>query len=53
MREKLWAECAITTTLLDRILSNKVGQKCRWKSFKKKHQDFADKLRTFGQVGVA
>ena len=52
MREKLWAECAMTATFLDGILSNKVGAKSKWEKFYKETPRFADKLRTFGEVGV-
>ena len=52
MREKLWAECAMTATLLDGILSNKVGTKSKWEKFYKKAAKFVDNLRTFGEAGV-
>ena len=52
MREKLWAEYAMTATLLDGILSNKVGTKSKWEKFYKETPKFVDKLRTFGEVGV-
>ena len=52
MREKLWAECAMTATLLDGILSNKVGEKNKWERFYKEMTRFAEKSRTFGEVGV-
>ena len=35
MREKLWAECAMTATFLDGILSNKVGAKSKRERFYK------------------
>ena len=30
IREKLWAQCAMTAKLLEGILSNKVGTKRKW-----------------------
>ena len=51
MGEKLWAQCAMTATLLDGILSNKVRTKSKWEKFYKKTSKFVDKLRTFGEVG--
>ena len=52
MREKLWAECAMTATFLDGIHSNKMGAKSKWESFYKENPIFADNLRTLGELGV-
>ena len=53
MIEKLWAECAMISILLDRILSNKVREKCKWERFYKRMPKFVEKkIRIFGEVGV-
>ena len=52
MREKLWVECTMTATLLDGMLCNKVGKKSKWERLYKEIPRFANKLRTFGEVGV-
>ena len=52
LREKLWAECAITATLLDGIMNNKIGEKTKLERFYKEKPKFAEKLRIFGEVGV-
>ena len=40
LKEKIWAECAMTATLLDRIMSNKIGEKSKWRSSIKKNPSF-------------
>ena len=50
--EKLWTECAMIATLLDGIFSNKVGDKSKWESFYKEKPRFAEKFKTFGELGV-
>ena len=42
----------MTATLLDGIMSNKIGEKTKWERFYKEKPKFAEKLRTFGEVGV-
>ena len=42
----------MTATLLNGILSNKVGEKSKWERFYKEIPRFVDELRTFREVGV-
>ena len=41
----------MTAALLDEILSNKGGEKSKWEIYKEISR-FAEKVRTFGEVGV-
>ena len=47
LREKLWAEYAMTAILLDGLLTNKVGEKYKWDKYYKEMPKFAENLSTF------
>jgi hypothetical protein len=51
MRDKLWAECASTATLLSNVMSRKDG-KSPHEAFHGKEAGYSRNLRIFGEVGI-
>jgi len=52
LRNKIWAECVMTTTYLSNVLSTKFSLKCPFELLYESKPILHDKLKIFGEVGL-